>query len=358
MVYFGCAVLLAVTLIDKKNSKLLGAVWILFVSAVAAFNTSIADRTSYYSMYARIGRGSFVAERVEIGFRYLVKWGNAIGLEKEAFFFIIFIITLTLLYISFSRYVKRSNIIFLFYLLFPFGIDAAQIRTMLSNAMIIYAVWYLREFSIKNMVRYLFIIILATLIHNSALFFVVLCVCYLVKDRWQFFLYNIIAVVICYIILSRSMLMDLASKFIINSAGFSYISETTGSLRFYGYVLCCLVLIIFYEYCRRSSKIQNIEQRKYFDMMYYINIMSIWSSLFVYFNNNFTRLIRIFAILNYILLQMFLENERTYIRVKFSRGMFYLAGILFCAILLIVTNSSNMNTTYGALLNGCELFSH
>ena len=87
MVYFGCAVLLAVTFIDLKNSKLLGAAWILFVSAVAAFNTSIADRTSYYSMYTRIGRGSFITERVEIGFRYLVKWGNAIGLEKETFFF-------------------------------------------------------------------------------------------------------------------------------------------------------------------------------------------------------------------------------------------------------------------------------
>ena len=341
MVYFGCAVLLAVTFIDLKNSKLLGAAWILFVSAVAAFNTSIADRTSYYSMYTRIGRGSFITERVEIGFRYLVKWG----------------IALSLFYISFSRFVKRSNIIFLFYLLFPFGIDAAQIRTMLSSAMIIYAVWYLKEFSVKNIVRYLCIIILATLIHNSALFFAVLCVCYLVKDRWQFFLYNMIAVVICYIILSRSMLMDLASKVIINSAGFSYISETTGSLRFYGYILCCLVLIGFYEYCRRCNRISNIEQKKYLNMMYYINIMSIWSSIFVYFNNNFTRLIRVFVILNYILLQMFLENERICIRVKFSKSIFYLAGILFCAALLIVTNSSNMDTTYGALLNGCELFS-
>jgi hypothetical protein len=356
VVYFGCAVLLAVTFIDQKNSKLLGGVWILFISTVAAFNTSIADRTSYYNMYIRIGRGSFITERVEIGFRYLVKWGNAIGLDKEAFFFIIFVITLTLFYISFSRYVKKSNIIFLFYLLFPFGIDAAQIRTMLSNAMVIYAVWYLREFSIKNIVRYLCIIILATLIHNSALFFVVLCVCYLVRDRWQFFLYNIIAVIICYIIFSRSILMDLASKVIINSAGFSYISETSGSLRFYGYVLCCLVLIGFYEYCRRCNRIENVEQKKYINMIYYINIMSIWSGIFVYFNNNFTRLIRVFVILNYILLQMFLENERSCIRVKFSKSIFYLAGILFCVVLLIVTNSSNMDTTYGALLNGCELF--
>ena len=356
MVYLIGAFLLIPTLIDKKNNKTIGIIWILFAASVATFNSTIADRISYYRMYERIGNGSFESERIEIGFRYLMKWANAIGLEKNFFFFIIFVVSLSIYYISFSRYVKRSNIVFLFYLLFPFGLDAAQIRSMLAGGIVLYGVWYLRGFSIKNILIYVSLIAIATTIHNSALFFLILCVCYLPNRKGKFLLYNSIAVIISIIILQTGVFFDLISKVIINSSGFNYIETAEKATRFYGYCALCIILILFYKYCKQCIRISDIQQTLFFNMMYYVNILSLWSCLFVYFNNNFTRLIRVFVILNFILLELFLENDRKWIKVKFSKGIFYLSGIAFCVLLLFILNNSNMDTTYGELLNHCELF--
>lgn len=375
MTYIILAGLCVATVFERIHSKLLSALWIVFGTILAFYSTTIADRISYYNMYYRIGIGSS-AERVEFGFRYLIKVANFFHLSADQFYFLIFLLTLCLYSFSFERYVQHSNMVFMMYIIFPFAVDAAQIRTMLADAIVIYALRYLEECKLKNMLAYVFCIILAVSIHNLTLFFILFLCVYIIKDKKKFLLCCALGGGLVYYLCKNNYLVSMLKRLVINLSAASYLGSMAITERAKAYFIWVTLIVGLFLLMYRAIDLRqyilsgeinvskDVKMRKLrsaqrlWNIAFYANVFLIFTAVFVMFSSNFMRLARVFVLIDYLVFEMFIEGSKPYRFFKLSRGVYIILLFILLGITIWINCNTVMNRTYYSILNDNWLFSY
>ena len=118
------------TVIFRRNKIVCSILVFLFWIAMT-FNTTIADRGQYQNFY-----NDPIAAKEEWGYTHLQLVAKAMGLSFQVFFAIVIGLALLLMVYSVFKASLNPGWTLVFYLIFPFTMDAAQIRSFIAAAFI------------------------------------------------------------------------------------------------------------------------------------------------------------------------------------------------------------------------------
>ncbi len=151
---------------------------LLFIWIVFAFNSNNPDYRIYNNWYDST-RQYGVMNRFELGFSYLMFFSVKLGLSYQQFNVFVATVGLFLIGISLYKYCRYPFLTLCLYSLYPFVFDVVQIRNFLAEAIILFAIRYLIEFNIKNLIKYIGFCAIAMLFHVSSAFYLLFLVAYI-----------------------------------------------------------------------------------------------------------------------------------------------------------------------------------
>ncbi len=153
------------------KSKAVNFVLVTYIAILVSLNSYNPDYNSYVLIY-----NAPEAAQEEIGFRFLCKIGNLLGLPYDVFHAVIVILAFGLFLhgakLLFKSVGSKMNSFYLAsYIVFPMALDVILLRSFLAASIIIYALHFLCQ---KKSIKYMASIMVASSIHISALFFLLL----------------------------------------------------------------------------------------------------------------------------------------------------------------------------------------
>lgn len=174
MVYVLSEIILFLYQIIKKNNKIVGLIGILILGYLAGSASPIHtfDYPMYWYQYNQTGlTGNF----------YFEKWYSFLGLifykcgMDYAQFRLFFALMATIImYIGVLRFTNNVALFTFIYGATVFVVDATQIRSYMMIAIIILAISFLKEVSVKNGILFLIFIIIAAQFQSSAYIFLLI----------------------------------------------------------------------------------------------------------------------------------------------------------------------------------------
>lgn len=175
MMYIISALIILINLIFNRN-KYVTIISGVFLWIGMSFNNTIVDRAQYRRMYANP-----LKYNEEWGYTHLQLIAGKLGLSFQAFFAILIGICLALAIYTIIKNTPYPGIVIALYFIFPYLMDAAQVRSFLSACIITALIPLLLKRNIKNVLLYIVGIFIASLFHYSAYFFFLLLITYLLS---------------------------------------------------------------------------------------------------------------------------------------------------------------------------------
>lgn len=282
----------------------------------AVFSYNIADYQNYkliYEVYAP--KSSMAGGVVDTGFYLLCRLCNFIGIPFPMFRGFYIAVALFILIKGVQRYDKNSNIPLLLYLFFPFALDVVQFRTFLVSAIVIYSIRFLEE---KNILKYIFAIVMAATQQITAVFFLLLLIIYV--DKKKLVKSSIL------VSLMELMFLPVATSAVLGKFGQAlshYMGYASSS---YSRRLCLLyfvmtIFLLLYQHFFIKSKDKTDE------ILTKILLALLMLIPFIMLNENFTRLYRGLVVLIYCRLFRRTSNAQTFVLKSFMAFAF--CGIMF-----------------------------
>ena len=183
MVYI-VAFLLEMAVIFRKrfmkhnNAVALSVCFIAFLFVVGGFNSTNPDYHVYETLYFDRFPGNYsVTEPLYV---FLNKFVYSTGLPFKYFFAAQILVSLILMQRAIRFFTKNSDIVWGYYMLFPFAISIVQIRYALASSIVIYAFTFLYKYHTERKLPYLIVFSAMTftagMIHFSTLVFLICAV--------------------------------------------------------------------------------------------------------------------------------------------------------------------------------------
>ena len=173
---------------------------LVFAVIVFSFATNIADLQSYKNNYMY---GGTISEPIYVGLVTLFK-----TLHFDYTVFRTFLCCLGMFFIlkSILELSPYPTMVFMMYLIYPFCIDAVQVRSFVASAFVIYAIRYIIFYQTNkkksNIFLFLIFILIAAGFHYSAILFIFLAVLFLNIKKNMIFVYFILPIII-FLLLSQ-----------------------------------------------------------------------------------------------------------------------------------------------------------
>ncbi len=335
MMSYVLSILLVSSGFIKQNSRLIALLLFSFLWIMFGWNRGNADYANYERGYAW-AHGAFSINS-ELGTQLLYKLFILFGLEYKHFLIVISLVGLSLIYNTIKKYTDGVALVLSLYLIFPFVIDVVQARNFLSMSIVLYATRFLIDESRRGILKYLILILLATSIHYSAIFYTSL----LLIKRKSISSLTILSLSLTFIglfIAFTNLLPNLALKFIPAAK----VSHWFNNRLNWGILVAAVIyalnfLLVYYSYHKiRSIREQNdngniIREEKYrfVEAVYKINIILLLLFILYVFNMIFFRLYRNILILNFIVYSICLTHMKPKSKEK----------LLFASIIFIFTFS-------------------
>lgn len=140
---------------------------IVFMGLLAWFNTKSADYMLYLSIYANPAS----AVDVDFGWIALCQVGRLLGLSYNGFACVVVVLSL-LLYREFAKKINgNTSLILALFLVYPGIISLVQFRQFVASTIGCLAIAFLCTNSKRNVIWYLALVVCATLIHRTAVIF-------------------------------------------------------------------------------------------------------------------------------------------------------------------------------------------
>lgn len=202
----------------KKKSKLITWLIFLFMWIMGAFCVGIADEPIYMSRYNNPGLWLSVTE---YGFQIIISFCHALGLNYTGFRGVVIGIEIILVGITVLRYAKYPNIVLLFFIICPFPLNVAQLRSSLATSVMIFSLRFLidenerKTMMLKlnvNEVLFILCILMATLIHTSSVVWLTL----LIAKKWntrKVWIFTLIFNFAIYFVITPVFLQKIATMF-------------------------------------------------------------------------------------------------------------------------------------------------
>lgn len=180
MMYLISALIILVNLIFNRN-KYVTIVSGVFLWIGMAFNNSIVDRAQYQRMYE-----SPLKFNEEWGYTHLELLAGKFGLSFQTFFAILIGVCLAVALYTIIQNTPNPGFVIVLYYIFPYLMDAAQVRSFLSACIITAIIPLLLKRSVKNTILYITGVFIASMFHYSAFFFLLLLITYILS--WKIIL--------------------------------------------------------------------------------------------------------------------------------------------------------------------------
>lgn len=150
--------------------------WYLFGA-----NQYSVDIDNYRNLYYRATLGG--QSVYEPGFYMLCAFFNECGMSFEFFLKIYGSIAFILIGSTIIRYSKHPGMVMIAFMLYPFLLDCAQIRHFMAYAIFIFAIRYLEQFSIKNIILFVIFIFISISFQITAIAFIIFLLSYISKSK-------------------------------------------------------------------------------------------------------------------------------------------------------------------------------
>lgn len=158
--------------VSKNKNKVLDLLLLISAALLFSFRNLFEDDTYVYNnIYEGMLSNPSSSENIygiDSGFVFLMKILSQLGISFYCFRLLLFLLSCILIFIGIKCITNNYDIVFCLYLFFPFCYDRIQIRQFFSYAIVIFAIRYLimKE---KKIIKYIICVIAATLIHSTAI---------------------------------------------------------------------------------------------------------------------------------------------------------------------------------------------
>ncbi|HCF38842.1 MAG TPA: hypothetical protein DER56_07280 [Thermosipho africanus] len=296
----------------KKRSKIITAFLIIIMWILFGWNTGNADYYNYNIAYNYFSNSPWVYNK-ELGFQLLCKISNFLGLEYGQFLILTSIIGLLLIRSTVKKYTKNTAFVLSLYFVFPFLLDAVQVRNFLSMSTIIYALRFLIDKRGFYRMKYILFVIVASTFHYAALFYLTFLLAE-VRNTKKLTAYCIFISVIGVLSSYTGIIPKLVSGITSSAKVYGWFTDRM-SLGIIIMIIIHMVALFLIHYAKsriikgeRKIKIESKIKKHHYelinldfiDFVYKINIISLLAFVFYTFNMSFFRLYRNIFIMNYL----------------------------------------------------------
>lgn len=148
----------------------------LILWIICCFNTDNADYGNYVMNYVAYGTGdkSPLIFDLEPGFRTLCALFYRTGMSFFLFRLLYMTVFLCLMRNSILTYAKKPVIVLASFFVYPFLLQCVQMRNAMATAIVIFAIRFLFENTLKGKIRFLVFVLIGSLFHTSVLAYALL----------------------------------------------------------------------------------------------------------------------------------------------------------------------------------------
>lgn len=177
--YIVCLAIMVILSVKFHYDKRVTYIALTFLAIIFVAVYGNADTEAYYYEYTNMLKPNWNdTEPLWMFIQYVFR---TLKIPFWGFRLFIFFSGILLIFKTLSIVTKDKNIILLFYMIYPFMLDMVQIRNFLAMSILIYAIKYLIEERTHNLIKYIFLILAASLIHNVFIIYLVLIFIRIVK---------------------------------------------------------------------------------------------------------------------------------------------------------------------------------
>ncbi len=317
-----CMIAVFLSVIWRKNKWLFRFLFLLMFLMAAGDLTS-PDKDAYVSYYETI-RSINIHEDVEIGFQALMVFAQTIGLNFSQFIFVYVGICFCMLYRLFDRLSDNKAMALSLYMLFPYILDADQLRSYLGQLIILMGIVKLVQSKKPNIIKYLCYVVVAMLFQESCAIFVIYLLVLLDKKKVRKYILILSGVLLA----GRYLIPVLASRltaFNLRKVA-DYFTNTAGKSTWIIYALFYLAVILMTLYYGSQGRLTarkrlddmidhgdlSLFEGAGNDVLLKANMISIALITLIPINPHFERLLRPVLMLDYITLTNMVGNRLRY----------------------------------------------
>ena len=295
-----CAAAGCAAIVRRHSKVIFWLLWIVMLLMMGG-NTTSPDRDAYVEYFKTIDSFS-LKSAVEPGFQVLVLMCKLVGISYEGFLLVYATICFLLLAHVIGRLSDNRAIVLVLYLLYPYILDADQIRSFLGQLIVLEAIAGLITDRDRSMLRYLLTVAAAMLFQQSCAVFLV----YLFIGFDERRIRECTLIVAGILLFGRGLIPAIASRiplFNLNRVA-NYFSAATGKANWIIYGAFYLFIIGMALYFLDKKKPYLNERQERFDIyaVRNINIISIALIPLLTMNPHFERLLRPVLLLDYMML--------------------------------------------------------
>lgn len=335
--YFILVLLITLGLFFPK-SKLVIVIDVVGLGLIVGLRTNSMD---YYNYLLEYNTAQIVPPSLADfpGYNIIMRWSQYIGLDFTQFVLVMAFISFTLMITGmmiFSQYVPFA---LAFFIVYPFGHEAIQMRTFLADAVIICALPLLlidHKTRMKNILsKSIFFIIafFASRIHTLGWFYLAIAIVYLFLRRRKWYTPLIITITIITMLLIRLNVLARVMMVISSSDKLAHWVQGSSGL---GMILYALLTIVMYLLIRYAvlhiikNETNEVSKQVRINILNYSTCILLIIPLLTY-DITFNRLWRIFLILLYLM-----AGEYLY-RTSFNRNkLIYIFALLAMVISMFI----------------------
>ena len=168
------SIILIILCFMKKKSKMLFMMVLLWMWILMAFNYTRADYGMYIQLYQKYSTSSILYD-AEILFQLLCRFGGILKFDYKTFYALYSILPILISGLAIKKTTKNVSIVAACFLIFPFAIDAAQMRHFLAVSLVTYGATFILVSDKKiDMIKFIICNLIAIGFHYSSAFFLLL----------------------------------------------------------------------------------------------------------------------------------------------------------------------------------------
>lgn len=371
MLYFS-SVILSISCLIRKNSRIIFFLLFLLLWIMFGWSHGNADYLAYASSYDNLSYFDNFSEGT-IGLKIIFSFFSSIGISYQWFLIIISFFGLALIAYTIRKYSQYGCFVFLLYFIFPYLLDIVQIKNFLVTALIVYAVRYLVSEEKGSVIKYIVIVCMATLIHYSAVFFLLL----LLVKYFDFKTIAWITVIVSVVILityKTNLFIVITSKIAPSSWVTTRLDQGVNddlSSQILRIVRMSFILFLFiylkrkviqyikkHEYNLEANggyKVDNTETFRFIDIVSKTNVLVAIAIPLLMYSREFYRIQQDILILNYMVFSLGFNKSN---QNKSGRLVMSFIMVIYCMVSLyiMVLRNDNLFTVFRPMFENNLLF--
>lgn len=304
---------------SKRGSLFLILITSLFIALVFTGSRGLADWPAYYYDYLRVedrykDNGQFL-------YHYIVEFFRVLGFSFDLYRFSISIICLTIFYKFITRYSPKPNLVYAGYLCYLIFMDDVQLRNFIACSILYIGLFYIIKHNHYWRIKFFLFLIIASLIHNG--FWIYLLLLFIPNDLKKDSQIKRLGIVALIMTVTTVFIRAYISNIILLFSAFASKAETYAETEIgnggliYVFLQLFIVIVLYHLQSNYNKNVKTVSDKrenlsyKFLRIVYFMNILLIFSLPTIVLSLTFNRLTRNFIILNTIALTYGIQEKKT-----------------------------------------------